>query len=190
MQIGWGKGKHEPLWQGTELALAQPLALRSWLLTAGSLTRRVQARCCGRFHLEVLRHDWQRPQMNERRLLKMADPARALIREVALCCDGRPWIFARTVLPATTLRGRGRRLSRLGRKPLGELLFRDRSVSRGHWQFTRIESGHAMFARLRPSLPPRQEVWGRRSVFFYANEPLLVSEMFLPALAAADGGDE
>jgi chorismate--pyruvate lyase len=46
----------------------------------------------------------------------MADEARALglrlgawawIREVQLLGDGQPWVFARTLIPADTLRGRG-----------------------------------------------------------------------------------
>ena len=70
----------------------------------------------------------------------MADEARALglrlgawawIREVQLLGDGQPWVFARTLIPADTLRGRGRRLTRLGTRPLGEVLFTDPGVRRG-----------------------------------------------------------
>jgi chorismate lyase len=38
-------------------------------------------------------------------------PLRALIREVHLLCDDRPWVFARTIIPISTLRGRERRLA-------------------------------------------------------------------------------
>ncbi len=184
MQIRWGKYQQEPQWRDLTRDEEIPVALREWMLTPESLTQKVQSRCGGRFHLEIVRHGWVRPQLNERRLLLMPDAARALCREVVLCCDRIPLIFARTIIPHSTLRGAGHRLSQLGRKPLGELLFRDHSVLRSGLQVACVASGNAMLKGIRlKSGKKDHSVWGRRSVFFFAGQPLLVSEMFLPAIS-------
>lgn len=183
MQIRWGKHKTEPVWHDVGQRSVIPEALQEWLLTTDSLTQKLQARCGGGFHLEILQHGKVRPQLNERRLLQMPDTAWALRREVVLCCDDTPLVFARTVIPVGTLRGAGLRLSRLGRKPLGEVLFRDHSVQRSQWQLTHLAQDHPLFADLTlPEKPSKSAIWGRRSVFLYDGEPLLVGEMFLPAI--------
>ena len=38
----------------------------------------------------------------------------AIVREVELLCGETPWVFARTLIPATSLRGPARRLAMLG----------------------------------------------------------------------------
>ena len=186
MQIRWGRYIQEPHWRDLCRLDDVPVALRHWILTTDSLTQQVQARCRGHFHLEIIRHTWVRPQLNERRLLLLPDAAQALCREVVLCCDNTPLVFARTIIPNTTLCGAGRRLSRLGRKPLGELLFRDHSVLRSHWQVTSVAHDHSMFADIQniqaKNTQTETGIWGRRSVFFFAGQPLLVSEMFLPSI--------
>src|SRR3569623_650409 len=102
-----------------------------WLLDPGSLTRRLRQRCGGGFRVAVRSPRWGRPLPDERRLLGMAAPERALMREVHLLCGATPWVFARTVMPVSSLRGRQRRLTRLGNRPLGAALFADRSLRRG-----------------------------------------------------------
>ena len=110
---------------------------------------------------------------------------RAIVRQVQLLCDGQPWIYARTVIPVTSLRGRLQRLAHLGTRPLGGMLFADPAMRRGTVQLARICAGQALYAMATSSLQqPPAEIWGRRSVFRIANKPLLVSEIFLPGFPA------
>ncbi len=158
--------------------------LRHWLFDPGSLTRRVQRACPGRFEVRVERQGWDRPRLDEWRALRLRPPRRALIREVHLLCAGRPWVFARTVLPLTTLRGRGQRLARLGNRPLGAVLFADPHLRRGPVEVTRVLPGERLFAAAVQGLRHTPaEIWGRRSVFWLDGKPLLVSEFFLPGIA-------
>ncbi|NJM13556.1 MAG: chorismate lyase, partial [Synechococcaceae cyanobacterium SM1_2_3] len=99
-----------------------PPGLADWLLNSGSLTRRLRLHCQSRFQVRVLGQGWGRPMADEARALGLRLGAWAWIREVQLLGDGQPWVFARTLIPADTLRGRGRRLTRLGTRPLGEVL--------------------------------------------------------------------
>jgi len=113
---------------------------------------------------------------------------RALVREVRLICEGQgAWVFARTLIPVAGLRGRASRLTRLGSRPLGQLLFSEPGVHRGETEMTLLDTRHALYhAALageglgqgkRPAI-----LWGRRTLFRLGNCPLLVNEIFLPEL--------
>lgn len=160
-----------------------PAGLSTWLLDAGSLTQRLRQACAGRFRVRVLRQEWARPSRDEARVLKLRLEAWAWIREVQLLGDDQPWVFARTLIPARTLRGRGRRLTRLGTKPLGAVLFADPGVRRGPVEIARVLAGQRLHRRAFAGFAePPDAIWGRRSVFRIDGHPLLVCEIFLPDL--------
>ena len=161
---------------------APPLVL-DWLQDVGSLTRRVQGACHGRFWVEVLRQDRARPFASEVALLSVRHSSTALIREVQLHCDQGSWVYARTVIPMTSLRGSARRLTLLGSRPLGAVLFADPSVTRMKMEFARLLPGQVLFEAAVAGMTSRpQALWGRRTLFRLAGKPLLVNEIFLPAL--------
>ena len=159
-----------------------PPATRHWLLDEGSLTAILQAACGNRLRVRVLRQAWQRPRASERRALGLGTHEVALVREVLLECAGEPWVFARSIMPAATLRGRLRHLRRFGERSLGALLFATRGLRREPFELARVAATH----RIVPAaLAPAEPVWGRRSVFRVGGEPLLVAEFFLPACRLA-----
>lgn len=172
-----------PRWhRATRLHRARiPAEQRAWLLAEGSLTNHLRGICPGRFGLEVLREGRHSAQPDEARALRMAQGKPALVREVALRCDERALVVARTVIPAATLRGKRQRLARMGSQPLGALLFSDRTARRGPLQLAHLTLRQAGIAR-----PPavNAPVWGRRAVFHLGGAPLLVNEFFLPDLFA------
>ena len=131
--------------------------------------------------MRVLSQQRGAPRQDEMRALGMRNHGRALIRTVQLLCDGQPWIYARTIIPVTSLRGKLRRLAHLGSRPLGAMLFADPGMRRGVVELARIKPGQQLYVdasyRIRQRPP---EIWGRRSVFRVAGKPLLVSEIFLP----------
>jgi chorismate--pyruvate lyase len=129
---------------------------------------------------------WGRPQPGERRLLHLRRGTGALVREVELHCAGRPWVFARTLIPPVSLRGAGRRLARLRDRPLGAVLFADPGVQRGPVEVARLLPQHLLFRRAAASLvghPPL--LWARRTLFYMAGRPLLINEVFLPELPSS-----
>ena len=145
--------------------------IRRWLLDEGSLTARLVALAQGRFRVRLLAQRWARPAPEEARRLGLRPGRFALIREVALLGNGETWVRARSVLPATSLTGPGRRLRKLGNRSLGGLLFRDPTLVRGPIEISRIRQ-------------PEGRVYARRSHLVYHGKPLLVAECFLPALFA------
>ena len=183
--------RREPDWRPARrhLRSAAPPDVWHWLLDTGSLTQRLRQRCHGRFRVALRRQGWGRPAPDERRALGMGHGERAVIREVHLLCGDTPWVYARTVSPVSTLRGAQRRLTRLGSKSLGAVLFADPSMRRGEVEVARLRRGEPLHGRALGVVATAGTLWGRRSVFRLQARPLLVSEFFLPALWAGSDGE-
>jgi len=175
----------EPVWRVASRLHHRdvPEPILRWLLDPASLTRRVQSACAGRFRVDVLVQGWARPQLNEMQELGIRSHSWAFVREVQLLCDEQPWVFARTVIPRTTLTGPRRRLTRLKTRPLGAVLFADPTMERGPVEIARLTPGDRLYPEVVHNLAsPPASIWGRRSVFTLAGYPLLVSEIFLPGI--------
>ena len=169
---------------------AIPEHYRAWLFDPSSLTQRVAAACgiC-RFRVQVLAQAWQRPTPDERARLGLHNDTRALVRQVQLLCNDEPWVYARTVIPRTTLTGRERRLARLGNRSLGAALFADPTMQRETMEVTQLVSGQMLFDVATQNLASAATaIWGRRSVFRLSGKPLLVSEIFLSTIPRAPCG--
>jgi chorismate-pyruvate lyase len=81
-----------------------------------------------------------------------------LTREVNLCDDGVPLVYAISKIPQNCLN-----LQNLGNKPLGEILFKNGK-------------------RVDISIAKNGDNWGRKSIFEFENEKVVVCEFFLPEL--------
>lgn len=160
-----------------------PAGIQSWLFDPASLTARLKQKCATGFRVEVLSQANQRPRLDEFRVLGMETGSHALVRQVRLCCGGACWVYARTVIPFATLRGKRRIYANLGARPLGAMLFADRTMQRDEVMVTSL-TGDKLPKGL--GLEANDTVWGRRSVFRVGGRPLLVSEYFLPALLAGE----
>jgi len=177
----------EPTWGdwSRQRVSAIPAVVLEWLKDEGSLTKRLIQASPGEFSVRLLRQDWGRALYSEQQYLGIRRGEAAMVREVELCSDGTPWVFARSLIPATSLSGSARRLAHLGEKPLGAVLFADRNVCRGKTQIARILPRHPLFSSATSHLKqPPKELWGRRTLFYIAGKPLLVNEIFLPAIPA------
>ena len=175
----------EPPWlePGAGRLPALPEQVRHWLIDAASLTRRVTASCGGRFRVRVVSQAWGTAYNSERELLGLGPRAACLVREVELLCDEVPQVFARTLMPARSLTGAARRLALLRDRPLGAVLFADPHTRRELVQVARFLPRHRLFGVATGHLQQKpREVWGRRTLFRYAGKPILVNELFLPAL--------
>lgn len=146
---------------------------RQWLLGEGSLTQKLVAACHGEFALRIVKQGLAVPRPDEAKALGLAQRQRALIREIVMSGHGQDWVFARSILPLSTLTGRLRQLKTLDNRPLGALLFKDPSMQRSAIEITHLEAHNF-------SYHCQQSCWSRRSVFKLDCKPLLVCETFLP----------
>jgi len=159
-----------------------PLQL-SWLLDASSLTQRLITASDGEFQVEVISEQWIKPMLSERNLLGMRHNMFARVRQVRLLCKGEPCVFARTVIPYSTLKGPVRRLLMLGNKSLGAVLFSDRSMQRGEIEIASISKNNNLYNQAMQGFKQKvSHICGRRSIFYLSGKPLLVNEIFLPGI--------
>jgi chorismate--pyruvate lyase len=155
--------------------------ISSWLYDHNSLTQKLES-LCQEFQVQVRQ---QRTISATSPLLSgyFSNDTQVLVREVFLCCDGVPVVFAQTEIPHSTLTAEQTQLAEIGTESLGRILFQDASMKRGA-----IEIAHFTEKSQLPDLSPQlktsdiSSLWARRSLFYLNDKPLLVSELFLPAL--------
>lgn len=128
--------------------------------------------------MRVISQRWQKLEAKEAAAMKLNNVRSALIRQVLLCCNEQPLVYARTVIPVTTIQGAQRRYANIGNRPLGAMLFADRTMKREEVQVAMLAAKHEANKYTEIGGP----IWGRRSVFRVSGKPLLVSEFFLPEL--------
>lgn len=173
----------DPLWLPLNRVQLRelPPELRPWLLDEQSLTERLIKASHGNFRVQRLSQRWQQPLRSESRLLRIPHAQWALVREVALRCHGEPWVYARSVIPVATLRGKLRRLRRLQDRSLGALLFQQAALRRQQFELARLPP-HSEF--IHPDLRQQTPAWARRSCFELSGRVVLVSEVFLERFRA------
>ena len=159
-----------------------PSPLLSWLFDTSSLTARLISLCGKDFSVRVTSQRWQLLAAEEAAAMSLSHSGSALVRQVLLCCGDKPLVYARTVIPASTTRGAQRRYANMGNRPLGAMLFADRTMRREEVQVAMLPASHEANQYTKTS----ELVWGRRSVFRVAGKPLLVSEYFFPELLMLD----
>lgn len=137
-----------------------------WLQTPGSLTRRLQAISDGTFEVRIISEGWVFRTVSVSGLSRSAAVKQMMwSRQVVLGGRGESWVAAHSLIPVSSLKGRQRQLIHLGNRPLGGFLFKQPSLRRGESEICQVAN-----------------VWGRRSLFFLEDRPLLVAEFFLPDL--------
>ncbi|MGH7337762.1 MAG: chorismate--pyruvate lyase family protein, partial [Myxococcota bacterium] len=108
----------------------------SWLREPGLLTERLRACCEGQTGLVIVA-EAEAPLSAADAALLGASGSAAFVREIELTCDGRPWVYAQTVIPQATL-ARHPWLALLGRSALGERLAELPDLRRGPIEFARL----------------------------------------------------
>lgn len=160
-----------------------PAGLAPWLTGTGSLTARLRARS-QHFAVQVISQRLALPVQDEARLFGLRHHRPALVREVLLCTDGMPVVFAHSVVLPRDVRGVWHLVAGLGTRPLGAILFEVPTVRRGPLAARRLPAADPRVRRAAQSagLPAAVPLWARRSMFFKQGRPLLVTEVFLPAI--------
>ena len=156
-----------------------PSVLLDWLLDESSLTARLKA-ISETFHVEVLGEHTEPCHVDEATTDIVAGEL-VLVREVLLFCNGIPQVFARSLLPLSTLTGTEQKLATLGTMPLGQVLFSDPRLVRKEIEVASFDQNSTV-AKVAShyQLPELDKLWGRRSTFLLNRKPLTVAEVFLP----------
>lgn len=157
-----------------------------WLLDPDSLTARLKSLCV-EFQVKVLGQNVE-PCSEDDACEIIKKGSQVLVREVVLYCDGVPQVFARSLLPLTSLTGEEQALANLGEQPLGQVIFSKPNLTRTAIEVGKFDASSSV-AHLARQLGQENilPMWGRRSLFHVDSKPLVVAEVFLPnALAYSD----
>ena len=157
--------------------------LQSWLLDPTSLTARLKTHC-HQFRVELLGQQVEYCQAHEA-VADIPVGEKVLVREVLLYCDDKPHVFARSLLPLSSLTGEEQALTNLGSQSLGQVLFNNPSLERKMIEVAAFDLNSSVGGLAKNlQLSFTHTLWGRRSIFMLENKPLMVSEVFLPGTFA------
>lgn len=162
-----------------------PRQMRSWLTDPMSLTMKLIARC---EQFRVRRLVQQRALVLADECSKLALPRRMLVqeREVLLCCDEQPMVYAHTVVPLSATTSDWPFFGTLGERSLGTTLFGDPRVWRGRLEYARLHARHPLVLRAAAALDRTlpTPLFARRCLYRRGKGLLLVTEVFLPDIAS------
>ncbi len=140
-----------------------PEHVSKWLLDSQSLTYKLKDKYSD-FKVNVLSQEQNSPYKCELKLLGSSTNLNIIVREVELIGSQKPVVNARSLIPLTD---DTRDILKIGSRPLGEILFNDPEIKRGHLEVGSFNNS-----------------WARRSTFTIGKTTLLVTEIFLESLYA------
>ncbi|MGL5007331.1 MAG: chorismate--pyruvate lyase family protein [Plesiomonas sp.] len=168
-----------------------------WLCDLGSMTKRLRASCrtlrvvIGHegfvSHSQLAACEWfsllpasfSSPQFRQDEPALLVDDAATLwLRDVLLCCDDVPWIFARTLIPQQMLQQQWQHLPEIGTEPIGQTLFADPHLQRQDVEIAAMTLPLPLAHTL--CLSGDKPLLARRSRLVTATQSLRVTEVFLP----------
>jgi chorismate--pyruvate lyase len=69
----------------------------------------------------------------------------------------------------------------MGENPLGEKIFSDPQLDRSPIEWTQLEPNHPLYPHAVENVSKTSDpIYGRRSLFYGAAKPIMISEFFLP----------
>ena len=162
-----------------------PREWQPWLNDTKSLTQKIEQAFAKKLDVLVLSDSRQDLNSDERRYFHFRI-THCRVREVLLCSNGVPLVMARSIIPTLSSSGSNQPVLRLGTKPLGSVLFsklRTHTKKKATREIAHLKKGDFFWRvcqKKYSSLP--SALWARRSLYKLKGRPLLVSEVFLPAL--------
>jgi chorismate--pyruvate lyase len=162
-----------------------PQEMRHWLTDRTSLTVKLVTRS-RQFRVERIRQSQGRILADECAAVLLPRCVQVREREVLLRCDERPVVYAHTIVPLTATASDWPFFNALGERSLGTTLFGDPLVRRRALQYARLKRQHPLVRRACEAVGPENisyPLFARRCLFQRKEGALLVTEVFLPAIA-------
>jgi chorismate--pyruvate lyase len=159
--------------------------MRHWLIDRTSLTVKLVAHSW-RFRVQRLRQSRGLSLADEYAAVHLPRRTQVREREVVLRCDERPVVYAHTIVPLAATASDWPFFNTLGERSLGTTLFGDPSVRRGALHYARLHPHHPLVRRACAAIgvdSVGRPLYARRCLFQRKNGVLLVTEVFLPAIA-------
>ncbi len=162
-----------------------PRKWQPWLSDTGSLTQKIEQAIGQKLEVKILRDCRQNINSDESRYFHFK-VKRCRVREVLLCINNVPLVMAHSVIPIHSSCGSNHAILRLGKKPLGAVLFsklRKHSKKKPPRDIARLNKSTALWKKYsKNKLKLPSPLWARRTLYQLKGHPLLVNEIFLPEL--------
>jgi chorismate--pyruvate lyase len=162
---------------------------KSWLFRPGALTAGL--RQLGHMQLRVLAEYAEGASLDEARAMRLTPGKPVWVREIVMSVDGVDCVVARSLTPLAASRAMWQGMRRLRTRPLADMLYHDRTVTRSRFMCLPLKRGIPFFVTARGAADRAADsgtVLARRSVFWRHGQPLLVAEGFLPAFWSVAAG--
>ena len=139
-------------------------SILSWLLESGPITNRIKL--SQEFELELLNDEIDEISKEEELFLNSVSKT-FRVRRVILLGNKTPVVYAKSVIPTSTIENGLSSLGKIGNAPLGDILFTP-------GVFTKLEMVCASFLSKEKNV-----YWGRKIKYSVNSEPISVMEVFL-----------
>jgi chorismate lyase len=110
-------------------------------------------------------------------------PQEGFLRQVFLCGNDVPWVYARVAIPQDTLANYHYIFSDLDNRPIGEtFLYNNPKVSRSLFQIKYFVPSDPIYQIATKGLDTKhypEKIWARRSIFYLGESPFTITEAFL-----------
>ena len=136
----------------------------SWLSESGPITNRIKL--SQKFELELLNDEIDEISKEEKLFLNTVSET-FRVRRVILLGNNTPVVYAKSVIPSSTIENGLSSLGKIGNAPLGDILFTP-------GVFTKLEMVCASFLSKEKNV-----YWGRKIKYSVNCEPISVMEVFL-----------
>ena len=139
-------------------------SILSWLSESGPITNRIKL--SQKFELELLNDEIDEISKEEELFLNSFSQT-FRVRRVILLGNNTPVVYAKSVIPSSTIENGLSSLGKIGNAPLGDILFTP-------GVFTKLEMVCASFLSKEKNV-----YWGRKIKYSVNSEPISVMEVFL-----------
>ena len=139
-------------------------SILSWLSESGPITNRIKL--SQEFELELLNDEIDEISKEEELFLNSVSET-FRVRRVILLGNNTPVVYAKSVIPSSTIENGLSSLGKIGNAPLGDILFTPDV-------FTKLEMVCASFLSKEKNV-----YWGRKIKYSVNSEPISVMEVFL-----------
>lgn len=139
-------------------------SILSWLSESGPITNRIKL--SQKFELELLNDEIDEISKEEELFLNSVSET-FRVRRVILLGNNTPVVYAKSVIPSSTIENGLSSLGKIGNAPLGDILFTP-------GVFTKLEMVCASFLSKEKNI-----YWGRKIKYSVNSEPISVMEVFL-----------
>ncbi len=173
---------HSPGWLNRPSPKLDPIQ-KYWLFRPGPLTQGLRAQ--GEVRIQVVGEYAELVTPDELRTIGQSPDTIVWVREICMSIDDTPAVVARSITPLDAARSVWQAVRRLRTRPLADILYNDPAIVRSVFESCIAKSPLPIYKTVvrAGQLPSsgHSRLLARRSVFWKNEQPLQVTECFLPA---------